>query len=59
MGKQIRLCQERAKNDLELLKALNKSVLEYDKYVNHKILYIYRSKQKDAPYECNSDSIGF
>lgn len=51
MGKQIRLCQENSKTDKALLKALRVSVCEYDKYMNHKVLYIYRSKQIDAPYK--------
>lgn len=51
MGKQIRLNQEIAKSDPELLKALHLSAQKYGQYAGHKILYIFRSSGKEAPYE--------
>lgn len=51
MGKQIRLNQERAKTDAELIRELHASALKYDTYANKKLLYIYRASGKNSPYE--------
>lgn len=51
MGRQIRLNREYAKTDAELLCDLYAAAGKYQLYVNKKILYIYRSNRKDAPYE--------
>lgn len=51
MSPPIRLNQERAKTDVEILSALHLSAQKYMQYANHKLLYIYRANKKEAPYE--------
>lgn len=51
MGRQIRLNQETAKSDSELLKALHLSAQKYGQYAGKKLLYIFRSSRKEALYE--------
>lgn len=51
MGTPIRLSQQKAKSDSKLLRDLHYAAMEYNKYANHKILYIYRARQSGAIYK--------
>lgn len=51
MGKQIRLNQEYAKTDKEILKELHVSALKYNLYAEHKLLFIYRGKSDGLQYK--------
>ena len=51
MSKPIRLSQERAMTDMELLTSLHLSALKYNQYADKKLLYIYRANTQNAPYE--------
>lgn len=51
MGKTIRLNQQTARSDSELVKALHLSALKYSRYAGKKLLYIFRSSGKISPYE--------
>lgn len=48
----VRFNHEVAKSDREILALLYDAAKEYNKYVNKKLLFIFREKKKDAPYEC-------
>ena len=48
----IRLNHETAKTDREILFLLYEAAQEYNVYVNKKLLFIFREKKQDAPYEC-------
>lgn len=52
MSKSIRLNQQHAKTDAELLNALHASAKKYSMFADNKLLYIYRANTKNAPYKC-------